>query len=1065
MKISEYNGSDETRSYSSHWVRCAILALITSLPTISLAQAIGFQMEALDPNPVATYAPFAIVLSLHNPRTTAVTVNVKTNADDTTNSLWNHGVFALKPGESRIAEMGGTYSTAGNKVLKATATEQNGAAIGTRSRGIRVFPASSPPLTPRLFNPGPDQSDLGGLTDRPTSSGVVSSIVGTDALLFAIPKTGGVWRSISGGTWLPLTKSPPRAYSIAITNGGKHIAVGEREDDVSDSRLGRSGVWESLDSGDTWTYTFDPATVSSKQSVPAVAFSMQTSTLFIATASGVYRRPTTASSKSLFDGPFTPGYRKMVDTDCHATNSTTPLGLVTSVLTSESRVWARSTSELFYSDDDGKSWDCWPFPATVDLPGQPMMNADFNNYSSTNITDNANLAAFDDEAFVIFKASGSTSSLANSATPLLIFYPGTKTSLAQFTLDGDGRGLFGHRFVKAYSVDASECRSSASRTIGDGRQVFVGTAQSVEQATSVDAAGRLVWDRFVGTDADWGSAFTLDVNGKIVDSHCCPISCAHSTLPLCPDWNVSMHADMWEFALPDDFCPASRSYAYTGTDGGVYKGTGTLNNSKISAMSWNLSSTDLHVQTAQDLGFTELPPIPASKYLSYRMGYPTQDNDSPWRYEDGSWVFGRNQGDSNFIAADVGFPEAITWRGFANGDNTSYATYFGSVGSSPIPFSFDRDTNGAIQKFSGSAVIQAIQTLTTDPTPSSLDIVWLAQLPLPDVNGSPIPDPPGGTQTGPRTVLMRNKNFSSSYAGPAVKFKNWSIVNDDIPAGAARLWTSGGHQNPRYFLYTDSTNTSCPSGLTRWTINRLLRTSSWECLIKNLLDDHLTDTVARLQGPAFVDPFDPNKIVAAVRGEGVSNSIQMTLDAVHFCTLPILEALITESGRYNLVGSYDPDGTFQDVSSRFHGDPLAVPSHISFNRHVPTSLLVASPFTGLYLGTVSMSTTNAGQCVESWQDLTPSLPTSRAYITGTGFVGDIALITARRSLVPMRSTTDRPLSLRVIFDTQPSAPAGGQVATLRDGKGAAIAGGIGSSFRTQYFVPKSRTARRTVGSI
>ncbi len=162
--------------------------------------------------------------------------------------------------------------------------------------------------------------------------------------------------------------------------------------------------------------------------------------------------------------------------------------------------------------------------------------------------------------------------------------------------------------------------------------------------------------------------------------------------------------------------------------------------------------------------------------------------------------------------------------------------------------------------------------------------------------------------------------------------------------------------------------------------------------------------------------------------------------AVHFCTLPILEALITEAGRYNLVGSYDPDVTFQDVSSRFHGDPLAVPSHISFNRHVPTSLLVVSPFTGLYLGTVSASTTNAGQCVESWQDLTPSLPTSRAYITGTGFVGDIALITTegRGAYAIYDASTAQPASY---FDTQASAQVGGQVATLRDGKGAAVAWG------------------------
>jgi hypothetical protein len=48
MKISEYNGSDKTRRYTGLWFTYAILAFTTSLPTISLAQAIGFQMVAID---------------------------------------------------------------------------------------------------------------------------------------------------------------------------------------------------------------------------------------------------------------------------------------------------------------------------------------------------------------------------------------------------------------------------------------------------------------------------------------------------------------------------------------------------------------------------------------------------------------------------------------------------------------------------------------------------------------------------------------------------------------------------------------------------------------------------------------------------------------------------------------------------------------------------------------------------------------------------------------------------------------------------------------------------------
>jgi hypothetical protein len=994
---------------------------------------------AIDPTPVATNAPFAIVFKLTNPRPSAVTVRITTSVQ---NYLWKQQAFRLNAGQTSVLEMRGAYSTPGNQILQATAALVIGATvtqtIGTREIGVRVYSAATAPKRPILFNPGPTQADQNDSITAPSPSGVVGTLTGSTNALFAVPKTGGVWRSLGGSAWLPLSNSPPRAFSLAVAPDETHIAVGEREDDVSDSRLGRSGLWESLDSGNTWTYTYDPSTVGSNQAIPAVAFSKVTSTLFMATSSGVARREVSPNTTKPFSQPVTLGVRKMADTDCHASNSTSDLGPVTAVITSETRAWARSTTELFFSDDDGKSWNCWTFPSTVDLPGQPNMQADFNNISATLVTDNANLAAFDDMAFIIFKPVGPG---ATNVTTLIKFDPATKQAIAQFTLDGDGRGKGGHRFVKAISIEARACSALSSQSIGLGRQVFVGTGQSVEQAISTDAAGRLVWDQVVGSSVAGPSTFTIDANGEVVARNCCDpttTDCSKPGLPAtCPASNTyGIHPDIWDFALPSDFCPPGKSSAYIANDGGVYQGIGSGSNIKISAMSWKLHSNDLHVQTAQSLGFAEAPPIqPGSSSLSYHLGYPTQDNDSWWRTNDGTWYPDSSQGDSNFIAADVGLDQAITWR------TLEIASFYNPP--SPVQsFVLNRDTQSVPQPLDGASVIQAVQTKVGDAQPSSLDMVMLVHLPLPDAKGNPVKDPPGGNGSGPRMALIRNSSFSTSFDGPANSFANWITVNDDIPAGAKRLWVSGGHQDTVFFLYTDSSNTSCPAGLTRLTFSIALHRSIWECLVKNLLDDQVSGDVVRQQGPAFVDPFDPQKIVVVTRGANPApNALQITLDGgSHFCPLPALTALVTESGRYAIVGSYDPglfSGPFLNASSRFHGFPLAVPSHISFNRHNGAYLLVASPFTGLYLGTVSANTARAGGCLESWQDLSPYLPSSRAYISGTGFVGDTALVTTegRGAYAIYNQSTAQPASY---FETNATVSAGAGFATLREANGAAI---------------------------
>jgi|GEM_PF-6514160 len=1025
----------------------SVLLVCILIPASANGLPAALELLKIDPNPVATGAEFTVVVRLTNPRSTPVLVNVYASTDNP----FTHEVFQFTPGQSRILELGGTFSTAGHHAVHVTALLQNGGGqtepIGYALGSVNVYAASAPPARPKFIDIGPDEIALPDT--EPTRSGVVGALVGSQAELFAIPKTGGVWRSVNGAPWTHLTNSPPRAFSIAIAPGTTHLAVGEREDDNPNPSLGRSGLWESIDSGDTWYYTYDPSPLATNQRVPSVAFSNTTATLFIATGIGVARRPKSPIATKPFSEPITYGYRNANDPNCGASNSTTQLGAITAIVTSETRVWARTASEIFYSDDDGKTFSCWTFPLVVNLPGDPNMQADFNNVSK-GTTDNQSLAAFDDQAYVIFKPSvlpsdarsttdarcnpadpkdydpSVTECQLNNATALLVYHPPTNDYLAQYTLDNDGRGLGGRRFVRAYSIDPSKCPALTNRAIGLGRQVFIGHAQSVEQALSVDSSGRLVLDDFVGTKGAGSSTFFLDANGNIVNR------------PSPLNWNQAIHADVWDFLLPSDFCPTAKSSVYMGNDGGVYQGTPSDASSRIFTMTWITHSEGLHIQTSQMLAIAESPSTgPQTPNLpQFFLGYPTQDNDSWWRTANGTWLFETNQGDSNYIAGDIALQQAVTWRQLQAGKGTFFN------GSVETPITLNRDTLGVNQPLDGSGVVEAVQTLESDPPPSSLDMVMLAQLPLPDSSGQPVPDPPGGTGTGRRMALIRNENFSAAADGPENSFSGWHIVNDDIPTGAARLWLSGGHGNTQFFLYTDATNSLCPSGLQWLTFSRLgiFGKPRWACLIQNLLDQGGVAQgpnfgAGRQQGPAFVDPFDPGIFVVAVQGINSSNTIQISVDGGgSFCQLPVLTALVTESGRYALVGEYNPDLVFEAASGRFHGFPLSVPSHIAFNRRNPSQMLVASPYTGLYLGTVAKNPTGTPGCNESWQDLTPYLPSSRSYISASGFIQNAAFVSTegRGAYEISNLAAAQPASF---FDPVSSTSVGGEFATLHQGNG------------------------------
>src|ERR1700686_464206 len=179
-----------------------------------------------------------------------------------------------------------------------------------------------------------------------SSAGVTLALAGDDTALYAVSLDAGVWKSEMGDRWTQLSGSPERASCIAADpNNPFHLAVGERNGDAVSINLNTSGLWESFDGGQMWTYSCNPLTVQgcTSQAVPAVVFT-QASTLFIGTACGI-------------------GRKTLADANFDFSKSPPNIGSITALAVSETKVWARTPDKLLASANDGLTWTIIPIPS------------------------------------------------------------------------------------------------------------------------------------------------------------------------------------------------------------------------------------------------------------------------------------------------------------------------------------------------------------------------------------------------------------------------------------------------------------------------------------------------------------------------------------------------------------------------------------------------------------------------------------------------------------------------------------------------------------------------------
>ena len=747
--------------------------------------------------------------------------------------------------------------------------------FGPKSNGV------SDQLLARL-NVGPAAADISpGLPNGSKFSGdgyagLTISLAGDTSAVYAVSLNAGVWKSSNNGSWFRLLNSPRYSYSIAVDpNNPSHVAVGERNGDAFSRSRNGAGLWESYNGGSTWSYTFDPLTLSNctSQSIPSVAFS-KASTLFIATSCGIGRK---ASGAANFDFSESPAN----------------LGAVRAVTASTTKVWARTDTQLLFSDVDGapvrhgSSWAVRSFPSSVTFRGD-------EDTVDVSEQDRFSLAALDSAAY--FSCCGVKTQQCGITNVLLVYDAGADKFVIQPTLldtkgnsqlGCDGAGLGGSRFIKAFS------RSGKAH-------LFYSSAQEVYEATTFNSDGTV-------------QAWTMPLG---------------ATCKGCTNQD-SVHSDLWDFLESPD-----GNTQWVANDGGVYQRT------LSPSAPWTEHNSGLHTHHAHMLEALRSGP-------NVRVAYPTSDNDAwYWNSSTGQkgWVAG-GYGDMNWSAADEGNASVVFLARTSTGD-AMLASFDENLPNGHKTLE-SKLTNGSRD---GPEFFNFIQTLESEtPSEFGLDAVMLADLPLQYSNAGTLKNVPGALgqppAAGHSTVILRNQSFVSSPNIDLSKGVGWQFAANNLPVGAAAFWVSGGHANPNYYLLAEQGGEAKlykaegEANSTYWqelnVQGNVLQKLPWPA--SNIL------TGSKASGPVFVNPYDPTQLYV-LTSQGVRVS---TNSGFSFSTDSVLTNLITASNKYSLTGNF-VGGDGENVRQSTRAVPLGILSDMGFCRYNPKLAVAASLFSGVF---------------------------------------------------------------------------------------------------------------------
>ena len=960
------------------------LIICCSLCPRAFASSISLSIPKIDPSPLVANIHFTTALQITNSSNSSVFIAlaVETNTSvrmviqlqpNTVVVQYFDGVFII-PGQSVLgADAYAAVLVNGNYVFPPTPLPPP---ITTLEKTVSVL--SSAPIGPFAFPSGPDGIKGNNGT---WSSGVIQRVIGDGSDLHVVSKTAGVWKRQPLDTQWDPEGGPPKAFSI-VRDPKNHdrIIVGERSDDASSEALGFSGVWQLV--GGLWTFLYDPSSQTSSQGVPSLAISPGTGTLFIATSRGIARWPAPQDPTTVAKI----GY------------PSTAAGNITAITIDSTRIWARTSGAVMHSEDDGLTWFADTLPNSVVLPEIGNIPVVYDD-SAAGGNDRDSLAAFDDEAYLIFKQDSSklTGNLLKkfgNLSPLLIYRPDQapdKRFTAQWTRDGDGRGLGGNRFIRAYHLPCS----TLTDTIGKRRLLFYVAGQGVQQAES-------------------------ESNGTLNFAE--PIDAS----------SINIHSDWWDFLFGVDDCKVAHQPVWVANDGGIFKGE--LNSEgHLTKSGWEYFGTGLYTHNIN--GLTAIPQLNGLPLVAYA----TTDNGGWYRDEKRNWHSQGEMGDANYAASDGVSPLALIWRALWGGSTNDLViigfgkSFPGSGGNSTEEFNLYNNTKGGVPTLDGPTHIQPIQPGLLEGVESrALDVAMLVQAPLPDKNGNPIT---GSDSVGnawpqpnpPQPILIRNRAFAQHANASDDKFKGWYLVSQ-LPEGGIRFWTANGLADTRYYVQVDIPR--CPSHL--WLIEGV----ESECRGSNyqLLTVPEDNGISAPHGPIFVNPLEPNFLVAVyvqnkVTQVGYSRDGGMTM-----CNDPSLNALLTATNRFPILQA-GPADTLSRMGSTYHGKTSQlIPTSVAFDRDDPTRVVVASPY-GIVITAQINTDVRGGTCQQpTWLDITPALGLN-AYISDVQVANGVLFIATEGQGEFELPNYQGGLLPAAWVQTNSIGTAQGPVASLRDGSG------------------------------
>jgi hypothetical protein len=794
--------------------------------------------------------------------------------------------LATLPGITAIS----AFYTADDKFRHVIATDTAGNVTEVFYHSTIGVHVSEPPLAsfpapaPVFEMVGPDLANISASTRQniggTSPSGRCVALAGSAGELYTMGHTGGVWKSLASGAWA-LQQGAPAPADIFGARATLAVSAGTTAHAVAGSD---GGLWETTSGGATWSQALDPASLGAGSSQVTGAVFDDADRLFVGVDDGL-------AIRAVLGSPFE-----------HVKLGTS----ITAIAFGDNKVWARSASALFVSENHGSTWSpAIAIPGTIRIrPKEQFALAATDNFAYMIATRApGETGCGGDNLLVVFNAATNAWSTQTVLSSDLAAWHQSQTGQPgdSHTCDGTGgdSSVDGARFIKSVRL-----RDSAlSDAIGQRIQILYGSGQEVWRARAANGDGTITdWNWVVGTQ---GFGFSN---------------------------RDPVHADIWDAHVDPDF--GGRRIWVAG-DGGVYTLTVAAPDYEVPAdRSWQPAMAGLHTHQIQTLTLLRTDAVGRPR-LVYAIG----DSGAFWRdtsrivMPEAPWDSRNLLGDGNFTMGDSSAPlyaqliRQLTVEGFLEFPSSLTSAWL-----------INPKTTAFIDP-SVPTRFRFVPSPWQDGQFGSADVVMMVDLPLTFQQNNidvPFPTQPGPSSNG-GPVLIRNRNFDANpdINAANAKGKGWALERGSLPLGIQGFAVSGDRTRPIYYAFDNSTLYAERDG--GWTpvLRNLVNSQTFGAIFANPYDSRVIFALTSDQNIVVSSDsgstFTPDRQLNALVGRDVSkvNQIAFNYDR------PLSVAACTENGQ--VFHSYT-NGVWQDLTG-----------------HLPSPLIpirsIALDCEAIYLGT------------------------------------------------------------------------------------------------------------------